>query len=87
MVFEKLSRSIIRFSFRVFEPMSPIFLTYFLDGKLRRWEDDNLIQGFKVKAERLERYKYKVDLEFFLTKEQTRERFSDIMVKFSKLRR
>ena len=87
MIFEKLSRPIIKLSFRIFEPVLPVFLTYFFGKKLKQWEEEDLIDSSKVKVGRLGRYHYNIDLDFFLTEEQSRERFSDIIVKLPKLRR
>lgn len=87
MFLEKIFRPIIKFSFRVFEPTLPIFLTYFLDKKLRRWEQEDLIESSKVRVERPKRYHYNINLDFSLTEKQARERFSDVVIKLPKLGR
>ncbi|KXA98904.1 hypothetical protein AKJ39_00330 [candidate division MSBL1 archaeon SCGC-AAA259J03] len=79
MVFERLTGAMMKLGFRVFEPVFPVLATYFLNRRMRKWEERDLIQTFKVKVGRTEKYHYTIDLDVFLTEDQARDRIRSIL--------
>ncbi len=81
MVFERLSRAFKKLPFKAFEPTIPVFTAYFLNKELERKEEEGSIHGFKVKAGRIEKRHYTLDLELTLTEEQAQRGISSILDK------
>ena len=83
MVFERLTGWVMKTGFRMFEPILPVIITYFLSKKMKEWEDKDLIQSFKVKVSRVAKLHYILDLDVYLTDEQARDGMLDILDKSS----
>lgn len=84
MALRRIQGFIIGSFFGVIEFFIPIFLSYFLRKEFRKWKKRDLISNYKVKATRSGKYRYKVDLDFYLTENQAKNRLSDILDNFSK---
>lgn len=78
MVFERLSRALKKLPFSILEPTIPVFTAYFLNRELEKWENEDSILNHKIKAGRIGKRHYTLELEITLTKEQARKRISNL---------
>ncbi len=79
MVFDSFRRSITKVAFHLFESFIPVVIAYYLNMRMKKWEENGLIHSFQVKVIRIKKYHYKADLDFILTKFQAKDRISDFL--------
>ncbi len=65
----RLLSLLVRFGF-VFEPVSPRFVSFFLERKLKEWKNKQLIYDYKTRTKRIGKFHYKIDMHLDLTPEQ-----------------
>jgi hypothetical protein len=75
----RISTSIEKFFGQIFTRLSfisdalfPFFLSRFLNRQLSQWKDEGSIDDYKVEAERIQKFHYKIDVDFYLTPNQTK---------------
>ena len=58
------------------EPISPPFISFFLERRLNKWQKQGFLDEYKVKTKRLGKFHYKIEVDLDLTKKQLDTVFS-----------
>lgn len=71
-IFEKFFQQLFTRLAFISEPLLPFFLSRFLNKQLSQWKDAGLIGDYKVEAKRIQKFHYKIEVDFDLTLDQAK---------------
>ena len=66
------------------EPISPRFISFWLRRRLKDWKNRGLIDDYKVKAKRIGKFHYRIEVELDLKRQQATWILRDMLVRVFK---
>lgn len=75
-----LTRLFARFAL-FFEPISPRFVSFELERKLRKWKNSGIIDDYKVTSKRTAKFHYRIEVNLELTQRQAKRIIGDTLIR------
>jgi len=80
-IFEKFVKVFERLPFSIPESTYHIVASYLLNRKLDKYEHEGRISKFKAQIEKIKKRRYRIEVELYLSEEQAKNEFSNILKK------
>jgi len=68
----------------LFEPISPPFISFWLQRRLRNWKSRGLVDDYRVSTTRSGKFHYKIEVDLDLNSRQAKWVLADILVRLLK---
>jgi len=74
---------LMRFAF-ILEPLTPRSISLSLNRKLKEWKENQLIDNYETRTERIGKFHYKIHVNLIMTSEQARNDLLNFLVNIFK---